>query len=80
VRFQAHLQHHINAVSQGEQAMNKSSNAVVSEWRNNAEQGNPAGPLFASGQFAQADIVCETWNGSGQCGTACTQSIDRMCC
>ncbi|NZA28241.1 hypothetical protein H0E84_17845 [Luteimonas sp. SJ-92] len=53
---------------------------LVAQWRSNAQAGNPAGPLFVSGEFAEADIVCETGTGSGQCGTACSGSLTRMCC
>lgn len=53
---------------------------LIADWRSGADMNHPAGPLFTSGDFAEADIVCETWNGSGQCGTACTWSRTRQCC
>lgn len=53
---------------------------IVAMWRKGAEINHPAGPLFASGEFAEADIVCETSTGSGKCGTACTYSRTRYCC
>ena len=52
---------------------------LVAQWRNNVEQDNPAGPLFAAGEFAEADIVnatSEYWT----CGTACSGSIGHPCC
>ncbi len=53
---------------------------LVAQWRSGAEMDNPAGPLFIGGEFAEADIVCETGTGSGQCGTACSGSFTRYCC
>lgn len=54
---------------------------LVDQWRNGAGSDNPAGALFISGEFAEADIVAEigivTRNG---CGTACTGSRTRLCC
>jgi hypothetical protein len=52
---------------------------VVAQWRDQGNQNNPAGPLFAAGEFAEADIVnatAEYWT----CGTACSGSITRQCC
>jgi hypothetical protein len=51
---------------------------LVAHWRNSEAQGNPAGPLFASGQFAEADIVNAT--AEITCGTACSGSVTRPCC
>jgi hypothetical protein len=53
---------------------------LVNQWRNDANDNNPAGPLFVAGAFAEADIACETGTGSGWCGTACTWSRTRQCC
>ena len=50
----------------------------VAQWRNGREQGNPAGPLFAAGQFAEAEIVSAT--PTITCGTACSGSWTRECC
>lgn len=51
---------------------------LVAQWRNHGEQDNPAGPLFAAGEFAEADIVNAT---SGYtCGTYCTGSVHAQCC
>jgi hypothetical protein len=52
---------------------------LVAQWRAQGNQNNPAGPLFAAGEFAEADIVnatAEYWT----CGTACSGSITRQCC
>ena len=52
---------------------------LVAQWRSGSEI-SPAGPLFTGGEFAPADIVCETGGISGHCGTACSGSITRYCC
>jgi hypothetical protein len=52
----------------------------VAQWRLQADTENPAGPLFAGGAYAEADIVCETGTGSGHCGTVCTGSVHLYCC
>jgi hypothetical protein len=53
---------------------------LVAQWRN-SEIDNPAGPLFISGQFSEADIISENTSGtSGHCGTACSGSVTRQCC
>ena len=51
---------------------------LVAQWRTNENQDNPAGPLFAAGEFAEADIVNATPGLT--CGTACSGSITRFCC
>lgn len=59
--------------------MNNTSDAaeLVAQWRND-EQDNPAGPLFAAGEFAENDIVNPTPGFT--CGTACSGSIGHPCC
>lgn len=52
----------------------------AAQWRSNAGIGNPAGALFISGEFAEADITCDTSTGSGKCGTICSWSATRECC
>ena len=52
--------------------------ALVEHWRNGGGQNNPAGPLFAAGEFAEADIVSATPGLT--CGTACSGSFTRQCC
>jgi hypothetical protein len=51
--------------------------ALVDDWRNGAES-NPAGPLFAAGAFAQADIVNALALSTGCC--LCTGSRTIQCC
>lgn len=55
---------------------------MVARWRNGEGQNNPAGPLFAAGEFAQADIVHATAKVTGCC--LCTGSIQHTihieCC
>jgi len=52
---------------------------LVDRWRNGGEQDSPAGPLFAAGEFAEADIVNATaeitWGCSG-----CSGSYTHPCC
>jgi uncharacterized protein DUF6229 len=59
--------------------MSKSLGAEqVAQWRNSAERDNPAGPLFATGEFAEAEIT----NGCGQCtryATDCSDSCRLPC-
>ena len=54
---------------------------LVAQWRNGGGQDNPAGPLFAAGKFAEADIV----NAPGfiptrQGCSLCTGSFTISCC
>lgn len=55
---------------------------LVAQWRNGGGQNNPAGPLFAAGEFAQADIVHATGKITGCC--LCSGSIQNTihieCC
>jgi hypothetical protein len=54
---------------------------MIAQWRDDAEQGNPAGPLFSGGAFAEAEITSEAAIRTiGGCGTACTGSYTRYCC
>ena len=61
--------------------MNKqnSQTGLVAQWRN-TEIENPAGPLFISGEFAEADIIGESFFITEQCGTQCSGSVTRQCC
>ena len=60
--------------------MNDTSDAaeMVAQWRNH-EQDNPAGPLFAAGEFAEADIVNATSEFITRC-SACSGSAGHPCC
>lgn len=51
---------------------------LVAQWRTHENQDNPAGPLFAAGEFAEADIVNATPGLT--CGTACSGSLNHPCC
>jgi uncharacterized protein DUF6229 len=51
---------------------------VVAQWRNGNKQ-SPAGPLFASGQFAEADIVNATAEITWAC-SGCSGSHTWACC
>ncbi len=67
--------------------MSMENMGVAAQWRNEADAENPAGPLFAGGEFAASDIIsatdlvtttpaCETTH----CGTACSGSAGNPCC
>jgi hypothetical protein len=56
-----------------------SQNGLVAQWRN-SEIDNPAGPLFISGEFAEADIAADCGGPTNLCGTACSGSVTRQCC
>ena len=49
---------------------------LVAQWRNDGEQDNPAGPLFAAGEFAEADIVNATAR-VGPVAPGCSGSVRR---
>ncbi|WP_425480083.1 DUF6229 family protein [Metallibacterium scheffleri] len=53
---------------------------LIAKWRNDGSSGNPAGPLFSSGEFAEADIASESGLMFTQCGTNCTYSLKAFCC
>lgn len=59
-----------------------SGQELVQNWLKSANNANPAGSLFVSGKFAEADIVNQTNNETitGWCGSACTWSATRECC
>jgi Family of unknown function (DUF6229) len=54
---------------------------IVAGWRRSTEPthglGNPAGELYASGTFAEADIVQAS---SAQTLSTCSTGSDRCCC
>ena len=64
----------------GEKNMNNSVRglALVEQWRNGKGLNNPAGPLFAAGEFAQADIVNAIGKDTSCC--FCTGSLTIECC
>lgn len=50
---------------------------LVAQWRNGS-QHSPAGPLFASGRFAEADIVNPTFDFYSY--SSCSGSLTHECC
>jgi hypothetical protein len=61
--------------------MNKENSQIdlVAQWRNK-DVDNPAGPLFISGKYAEAEIIGVGWYPTATCGTDCTGSVTRACC
>ena len=61
--------------------MNDKSDAAerIDQWRNLGVQDNPAGPLFAAGEFAEADIVNATSDFITRC-SGCSGSAGHPCC
>ena len=55
------------------------SEELVAQWRTMGEQDNPAGPLFAAGEFAEADIVNATNEFITRC-SGCSGSFGQPCC
>jgi hypothetical protein len=53
--------------------------ALVAHWRNGGAQNSPAGPLFAAGEFAEADIVNATAEITWGC-SSCSGSFTHPCC
>ncbi|HEY2168704.1 MAG TPA: DUF6229 family protein [Candidatus Angelobacter sp.] len=51
---------------------------LVARWRNGGERNNPAGPLFASGEFAEADIV--NADAAPTACSGCSGSYYMACC
>jgi hypothetical protein len=53
---------------------------IVAGWRT-SDADSPAGPLFVSGRYAEADIITATvGTGTGRCGTDCSGSGTAQCC
>ena len=52
---------------------------LVAQWRNGGGKNNPAGPLFASGEFAEADIINAGF-GPTTSYSICTGSDTISCC
>ena len=61
--------------------MNNTSDAaqLVSHWRNQENDDNPAGPLYAAGEFAEADIVNANSEFITRC-SGCSGSAGHPCC
>jgi hypothetical protein len=56
------------------------ADTLIAQWRQSADDQHPAGPLFAGGEFAEADIVGDIVRYTGMCGTDCSGSHTRYCC
>ena len=55
--------------------------AMIDQWRTDAGSSNPAGPLFAGGEYVEADIIGDIiGGGTGICGTGCSASRTHYCC
>ncbi|MEV5748150.1 DUF6229 family protein [Actinoallomurus sp. NPDC052308] len=52
---------------------------TVEQWRTVACADNPAGPLYASGTFAEADLIEAETSYTGVC-SACSASHTHPCC
>lgn len=57
----------------------ESPELIVARWRSQADEENPAGPLFTAGRFAEADLV-EAQSADTARPTACTFSLHHECC
>lgn len=55
----------------------KEAEELIAKWRTDADEDNPAGPLFASGDFSESDIAGVA---TLICGTVCSASLTRQCC
>jgi hypothetical protein len=51
---------------------------IVARWREGIDLDSPAGPIFASGEFAEGDIVA--CNPPGSRCSSCTASRPVYCC
>lgn len=52
---------------------------TAEQWRTVAGPDNPAGPLYASGAFAESDIMEAEASYTGHC-SACSASAHIACC
>lgn len=59
--------------------MNDANNDVIAAWRSDAGDSNPAGPLFISGEFAEADIAGES-EAISMITSVCTGCGTIQCC
>lgn len=55
------------------------ANRMIAAWRTGAGDDNPAGPLFVSGEFAEADIACEA-EAATMRTSVCTGCGTINCC
>lgn len=52
--------------------MLETASELTSRWRTSPDGDNPAGPLYAAGAFAEADITSPDMALSAVCSTICT--------
>jgi len=52
---------------------------LVASWRTEADSANPAGPLYTSGDYTEADILGVGMEMISGC-SGCTASRTAMCC
>lgn len=57
----------------------KIAERTADEWRVTAGPDNPAGPLYASGSFAESDIIGACIVTTGEC-SLCSASHTLECC
>jgi hypothetical protein len=57
-----------------------SGEELALRWRGTAGADNPAGPLYAAGEFAEADIVAGPEVITAHGCSDCTASRDIDCC
>ncbi|MDQ8756593.1 DUF6229 family protein [Sphingosinicella sp. LHD-64] len=60
--------------------MTKQATDLTTQWRSQADETSPAGPLFAGGALTMGDIVNDARALTVQCGTICTGSACCDCC
>ncbi len=62
--------------------MSNTETNLAAQWRDGADIDNPAGPLFAGGEYVAADIVAaaEPTTLGGHPPSACTGSHTISCC
>jgi len=53
---------------------------TAAKWRTTADDSNPAGPLYSSGVFAEADIVAQEFIVTLHGCSACSASGAGECC
>jgi hypothetical protein len=53
---------------------------TAAKWRTTADDSNPAGPLYSSGVFAEADIVAQEFIVTLHGCSACSASGTGECC
>ena len=57
-----------------------SPDQTIASWRSGTDSASPAGPLFTSGKYAEAEITMTGRVGTGRCGSDCSGSATAQCC